>query len=246
MTQILFPTDGETVRSLAFYLAAEEYAAGLDGIGESMFFWTVQPSVIFGRNQCMEAEVNLSWCRAHRVQVFRRRSGGGCVYADRGNLMISYISPGLDARDAFCRYLSMMTDALRRLGVDAEPSGRNDILAGGRKISGNAFYTAAGKSIVHGTLLYDVDMEAMQAAITPSRDKLDRHGVASVRQRVTNMKTLPGMACGVRDTASLAVRLAERLCDSSLMLAPDQVEEISLLAGKYLDPVFVGGKADGH
>ena len=89
-------------------------------------------------------------------------------------------------------------------------------------------------------------MEAMQAAITPSRDKLDRHGVASVRQRVTNMKTLPGMACGVRDTASLAVRLAERLCDSSLMLAPDQVEEISLLAGKYLDPVFVGGKADGH
>ena len=246
MTQILFPSGGELSRPLSFYLAAEEYVAGWDSAEEYMFFWRVRPSVIFGRNQEMSAEVNLQWCNRHDVQVFRRRSGGGCVYADSGNLMVSYISPGVDVRSAFAKYLSMMTGALRKLGVEAEPSGNNDIVAYGRKISGNAFYTAAGKSIVHGTLLYDVDMEAMQAAITPSRDKLDRHGVASVRQRVTNMKTLPGMACGVRDTASLAVRLAERLCDSSLMLAPDQVEEISLLAGKYLDPVFVGGKTDGH
>ena len=95
MTQILFPT--QTDRPLVFYLAAEEYVARKLPCQESVFFWNVAPTVIFGRNQIMSAEVNLDWCSDNGVNIVRRKSGGGCVYADRGNLMVSYISPGLDA-----------------------------------------------------------------------------------------------------------------------------------------------------
>ena len=76
MTQIVFPTGTESERTPGFYLAAEEYVAGTDSADEAVFFWKVRPAVIFGRNQQMSAEVNLSWCMEHGVQVFRRRSGG--------------------------------------------------------------------------------------------------------------------------------------------------------------------------
>ena len=87
MLNVVFPALCES-RSPAFYLAAEEYLAR--NSGEDFFMlWRVGPSVIFGRNQDMEAEVNLPFCRREGIGVFRRKSGGGCVYADKGNLMIS-------------------------------------------------------------------------------------------------------------------------------------------------------------
>ena len=238
MTQIVFPTGTESERTPGFYLAAEEYVAGTDSADEAVFFWKVRPAVIFGRNQQMSAEVNLSWCMEHGVQVFRRRSGGGCVYADSGNLMVSYISPGVDVRSAFAKYLSMMTGALRKLGVEAEPSGNNDIVAYGRKISGNAFYTVAGKSIVHGTLLYDSDLDAMLSAITPSAEKLEKHGVASVRQRVANIRPMLGEKAareGVADMSSLMSWFAGYLCDTVLPLPEQAMSRIGIISGRYLD-----------
>ena len=242
MTQIVFPTGTESERTPGFYLAAEEYVAGTDSSDEAVFFWKVRPAVIFGRNQQMSAEVNLSWCMEHGVQVFRRRSGGGCVYADSGNLMVSYISPGVDVRSAFAKYLSMMTGALRKLGVEAEPSGNNDIVAYGRKISGNAFYTVAGKSIVHGTLLYDSDLDAMLSAITPSAEKLEKHGVASVRQRVANIRPMLGEKAareGVADMSSLMSWLAGYLCDTVLPLPEQAMSRIGIISGRYLDRDFI-------
>jgi lipoate-protein ligase A len=80
-----------------------------------------------------------------------------------------------------------LTEALRALGVPAEKSGRNDILVEGRKVSGNAFHQLSDRSIVHGTLLYSTDLEALTEAIRPPVEKLQRHGVESVRQRVVNL-----------------------------------------------------------
>ena len=184
MTQVLLPDHKE--RSLAFYLAMEEYVAK-EMEGEAFFVWRVAPTVIIGRNQVLENEVNMDYCRRHGVDIVRRKSGGGCVYSDMGNIMVSYVSRRGDVSEIFDRYMTAMTEALRALGVPAEKSGRNDILVEGRKVSGNAFHQLPDRSVVHGTLLYSTDLEALTEAIKPPVEKLQRHGVESVRQRVLNL-----------------------------------------------------------
>ena len=173
-------------RSLAFYLAMEEFVAR-EVEDEAFFVWRVEPTVIFGRNQVLENEVNLEYCREHCVDIVRRKSGGGCVYSDLGNIMVSYVSRRGDVSEVFDRYMTLLAESLRALGVPAEKSGRNDILVEGRKVSGNAFHQLPDRSIVHGTLLYSTDLEALTEAIRPPVEKLQRHGVESVRQRVMNL-----------------------------------------------------------
>jgi lipoic acid synthetase/lipoate-protein ligase A len=174
-------------RSLAFYLAMEEYVASAVE-DEAFFVWRVEPTVIYGRNQVLENEVNLEYCREHGIDIVRRKSGGGCVYSDLGNIMVSYVSRSGDVSEVFNRYMTSLCDALQALGVPAEKSGRNDILVEGRKISGNAFHQLPDRSIVHGTLLYSTDLDALAEAIRPPVEKLQRHGVESVRQISLSVK----------------------------------------------------------
>lgn len=179
------------VRRLSFYLAMEEFVARYLNEAECFFMWQVNPTVIFGRNQLIENEVNLDYCRANQIETYRRKSGGGCVYADRSNIMFSYITQDINVRFTFDKYLRMVAHVLRKLGVNAEASGRNDIHIDGKKVSGNAFYHLPGKSIVHGTMLFNTDMENLVRSITPSNEKLISKGVESVRQHVTNLFGVP-------------------------------------------------------
>ena len=156
----------------------------------TLFTWVVAPTVIYGRHQSAETEVNENYCREHGIAVVQRKSGGGCVYADEGNLMISFISPSTHSEQVFAEFLNIIAQALQAKGLPAVTTAHNDILVNGRKVSGCACFTSPTGTIVHGTLLYDVNLEAMLAAITPSTDKLAKHGVASVRQRVANLKEL--------------------------------------------------------
>ncbi|MBR6116346.1 MAG: lipoate--protein ligase family protein [Paludibacteraceae bacterium] len=160
----------------------------------TLFTWIVAPTVIYGRHQQAEVEVNETYCREHGIRVVQRKSGGGCVYADEGNLMISYIEPSDFSRrfseSPFTRFLNSVAQILQAYGVPAVTTAHNDILVGDRKVSGWACYTAPTGTIVHGTMLYDVDLEAMRHAITPTEQKLQKHGVASVRQRVQNLRSL--------------------------------------------------------
>lgn len=174
------------IRSLSFFLAMEEYVAGkIDG--ELFFVWQSEPTVIIGRNQDLEAEVNIPFCAEKNIRVVRRKSGGGCVYSDNGNIMVSYISPRGNVQDVFDRYLTLFTECLRSMGLEAARSERNDILIGDMKVSGNAFHQLPDRSIAHGTLLFSSDFETLEQAIRPPVEKLVRHGIKSVRQRVTNL-----------------------------------------------------------
>lgn len=216
-------------RSLVFYLAMEEYLAGAVE-DETFFVWRVAPTVIIGRNQDLESEVNLDYCRNHGVKVYRRKSGGGCVYSDKGNIMVSYVSRRGEVQEVFDRYLDAMTDCLRTLDLPAEKSGRNDILVDGRKVSGNAFHMLPDRSIVHGTMLYSTDFNALETAIMPPVEKLERHGVASVRQRVTNLLEHldPGKIASVD---ALEEYLVRHFTDGTIVLTPEQltlIEEMSL------------------
>lgn len=229
MKNIVLPDKIE--RSLAFWLAMEEFVA--KSVEEEAFFvWRVAPTVIIGRNQVLEAEVNLDYCRQHGVKVVRRKSGGGCVYADRDNIMISYISRRGDVKEIFDRYLSALTSCLCSLGLKAEKSGRNDILVNGHKVSGNAFHQLPDRSIVHGTLLYNTDFDALEEAIRPPVEKLQRHGVASVRQRVGNLKDHLTQT-SITSVEELEQFIINYFCDEEKVLPPETTAQIEALADGF-------------
>ena len=225
MVNIVLPDNAQ--RSLAFYLAMEEFVARKFE-GEAFFVWQTGPTVIYGRNQVLENEVNLAYCKENGVEIVHRKSGGGCVYSDMGNIMISCVSNHGEASIVFDRYLSQMTDLLCRLGVQAEKSGRNDILVNGKKVSGNAFRQLPNKSIVHGTLLYSTDFDALEQALLPPVEKLQRHGVESVRQRVGNLQDM--LPVGVE---ALKKAIVDNFCDSTLVLTLDDIAEIAELQKSY-------------
>lgn len=226
----------EKIRHLSFYLAMEEYLArrvlptlGTEGYDGLFFMWQVRPSVIFGRNQVAENEVNLDYCREHGIEVFRRKSGGGCVYADEDNLMFSFVTSDENVNFTYNRFMGMLLLVLRRLGIEATGTNHNDVLIGDRKVSGTAFYHLPGASIVHATMLYDTNMDHMLNAITPSSEKLQRKGVESVRQRITLLKDYIGLSI-----SELKDFVRQTLCQGETTLTPADVTAIEELEQEYL------------
>lgn len=219
-------------RSLVFYLAMEEFVAR-EIEDEAFFVWRVKPTVIIGRNQDIEAEVNMDYCMSNGVEVVRRKSGGGCVYSDMGNIMISYVSRRGDVSEIFEKYLDALVACLRAVGLDARKSGRNDVMVGDRKVSGNAFHMLPDRSIVHGTLLYSTDFDALETAILPPVEKLERHGVASVRQRVANLSELMDrLVIGTIET--LEDYLIKHFTDGTICLTECQMSEIEEMSKQYI------------
>lgn len=226
----------EKSRRLSFYLAMEEYVARYLNELECFFMWQVEPSVIFGRNQLIENEVNLDYCRQHGIHMYRRKSGGGCVYADNNNVMFSYITSADNVAFTFGKYMNMVVYMLRQLGVEATANGRNDVMIGDRKVSGNAFYHIPGRCIVHGTMLYDTHMEHMVGAITPSDEKLLSKGVQSVRQRVAFLKDYIGL-----DLESFKTHVRHTMCREEMQLTDADVECIEDMEKEYLSEAFIYG-----
>ena len=222
--------------SLPFYLAMEEYIAREFPVQDYFFMWQVKPTVIFGRNQLLENEVDVAFCKDNGIEFYRRKSGGGCVYADEGNIMLSYITPDTNVNFTFNRYMLMVEHALHKLGVDARTTGRNDIVIDGRKVSGNAFYRLPKCSIVHGTMLYDTDVDSMVNATTPSAAKLKSKGVGSVRQRVTTVKE--HISISIEDFKK---SLRESLCDDTLVLGADEMKAIEEISKEYYSHEFIYG-----
>ena len=209
------------VRPLPFYLAMEEYVARHINETECFFMWQVEPTVIYGRNQVVENEVNLAYCQEHGIRVVRRKSGGGCVYADMDNLMLSYITTGENVGFAFNQFVNMILLVLRKAGVQATGTSHNDIMVGDHKVCGTACYHLSGRCIVHSTMLYDTNMTHMLNAITPGPEKLDKKGIQSVRQRITLLKDHTSLTL-----EELKVLIRETLCRGERMLTPEEVKEI--------------------
>ncbi len=193
MTYLIIPHTGTTPH-LPFYFAVEEYVAHHFTDDDYFFIWTVEPTVMLGRNQLIANEVNVDYCREHGVHVYRRKSGGGCVFADKGCLQFSFIIKDDDVNATFKNYMRTIAGILNKAGVGAELSGRNDILVDGKKVAGAAFYRVPNRSVLHNTLLYCTDLQHLSGAITPSEQKLSSKGVESVRQRVTNVGDYTNMS----------------------------------------------------
>lgn len=170
----------------AYNLAFEEFVLTHRTEGDILILWQNDNAVIIGRNQNTAEEIDQGFVDAHGIRVVRRNTGGGAVYHDLGNLNYSFIT---DAGASKVAFTDPVIRALRSLGLDAEVSGRNDILVSGKKVSGTAQQVSKGRVLHHGTLLFDSDSSMITGALTPDPGKFQSKGVKSVRSRVGNIRT---------------------------------------------------------
>lgn len=227
----------EKNRLTSFYLATEEYVARHIAKQEDYFFiWQVPPTVMVGRNQLIDNEINLPYCKKKGIHLIRRKSGGGCIYVDEGCLLFSCITHDDQVNMVFNQYIDRIVTMLNTIGVDAIAGGRNDILIDGKKISGNAFYHVPNKSIVHGTMLYDTNLQNMVESITPSQQKLISKGVQSVRQHIALLKDYTSLT--IEEVKQYARKY---LCTSTLSLAPNDIKGIEEIEKDYLSDEFTFG-----
>lgn len=171
-------------------LAIEEYLLkNMDVENEPiLLFYINQPSIIIGKNQNTIEEINTDYVEDNNIIVVRRLSGGGAVYHDKGNLNFSFLTK--DDGNSFLNYKKFtqpVVDALEKMGVHAELSGRNDILAEGKKVSGNAQFSTRGRMFSHGTLMFDTEIDAVVSALKVKKDKIESKGIKSIRSRVANI-----------------------------------------------------------
>ena len=161
------------------------------------YVWRNRPSVIIGLNQNAYSEVNIPYIERNDILLARRVTGGGAVYHDLQNINYTIVGSSSDLEKDYSGYLHYMVDALHTLGVNAELSGRNDILVDGRKVSGYAKRVWRDRLMIHGTLMYDVDLDTLTDALATDGSKLEGKGIASVRSRVANLKDLLPCFSGV-------------------------------------------------
>lgn len=171
-------------------LAIEEYVLKNMDIEKDdyLLFYINQPSIIIGKNQNTIEEINTDYVEENDIIVVRRLSGGGAVYHDLNNLNFSFLTK--DDGNSFNNYKKFtqpVVDALANLGVNSELSGRNDILAEGKKVSGNAQYSTRGRMFSHGTLMFNLDIDAVVNSLKVKQDKIESKGIKSVRSRVANI-----------------------------------------------------------
>ena len=217
-----------------YNMAFDEYCLESLPMDEPVFYlWQNRPAVIVGFNQEVNTEVNLDFLKENGIDLVRRVTGGGAVFHDLGNLNYTIVGRSEDLERDYPEYASIMAKALQSLGVPATLSGRNDILVEGRKVSGFAKRVCKNRLMVHGTLMYNVDVDVLTKVLNPSNTKLQSKGIASVRSRVANLcDYLPE----IPNIQTFSNRLEEILscnnADTEYQLSDTDLTNIQLLTDK--------------
>lgn len=232
-----------------FNMAFDEYALEQLPLDEPLFFlWQNRAAVIIGLNQDIHTEVNLDYAREHDIAVARRITGGGAVYHDLGNLNYTIVGRSTDMERDYPEYTKHMLHALQALGINAELSGRNDILVEGRKVSGYAKRVYKDRLMVHGTLMYDVNIDRLTHVLTPPTDKFTSKGITSVKSRVLNLRNhFPQFADINALTQALERHLSCQYQDKEYKLTEEQLAEIRAIAEhKFTTTDWVYGRSPSN
>jgi len=202
--------DNRGITDARVNLALEEYVFRHKPVDDDvLLFYVNAPALLIGRNQNTIEEIDPDVVDARGITVVRRVSGGGAVYHDLGNLNFSVMTPHVTGRfNRYDHFTQPVIDVLRDLGVPAALGGRNDILAGERKISGNAQFATPTRMFSHGTLLFDSNLDDVTAALRPKPGKVESKGVKSIRSRVANISEFTHEALTVDE---LRERIVERI-----------------------------------
>lgn len=179
-----------TTTNPCFNLALEQFVFdSMDRTKDYIILWQNHNTIVVGKNQNTIAEINQEFVQQNKITVVRRLSGGGAVYHDLGNLNFTIIVSQKDkiADFDFARFNKPVVRVLKKLGIKAEITGRNDITIEDKKISGNAQYVKDGRIMDHGAILYDTDLSVLSKALRVSKDKIASKGISSVQSRVTNI-----------------------------------------------------------
>lgn len=187
-----------------FNVALEEDVLFQAHQGVTLYLWKNEPTVVIGHNQNAWAECDPEELAYRGIHLARRLSGGGAVYHDLGQMNFTFACKESCADSNL--WQRIILSAVATLGLIGEASGRNDLLCQGRKFSGQAMYAEDGYCYHHGTILVNTNLESMEAALRPSRVKLEKRGIDSVRSRVVNLAELvPGLTV---ETMQQAVQTA--------------------------------------
>ena len=235
-------------RDAAFNFGAEYYLAAERDLGAPVFMlWSTAPTLMIGKYQNVFEEVDLAFVRDNGIKITRRLSGGGTIYTDEGGFQFTFIEKGGDLID-FSGYMEPVAEALNKMGVPAKINGRNDMLLGGKKISGNAQFKLGGKTVHHGSLLFDTDLDMMERASRPPGYKITSKSIKSVRDRVTNIKEAAGLDMTAERFADELVRRIAEVTGSPerYELTAEDRERIEELADAHFrdrDSVFLHAPA---
>ena len=215
-----------------FNMAFDEYCLEKLSIDEPVFYlWQNRPSVIIGANQEVHTEVNLDYLKENNIALVRRVTGGGAVYHDLGNLNYTIVGQSDDLERDYPEYTRYMLLALQKLGIPATMSGRNDILVDGRKVSGFAKRVCKNRLMIHGTLMFNVNLDKLTQALCPPASKLQSKGIASVRSRVANLcEYLPKIADISIFKQHLESILSNNYTDQEWELSMEDIQNIEQLA----------------
>ncbi|MEW9501650.1 lipoate--protein ligase [Jeotgalibacillus marinus] len=214
--------DNKGITDPQINLAIEEYALkNLDINQTYLLFYINEPSIIVGKNQNTIEEISTNYVEKNNIRVVRRLSGGGAVYHDLGNLNFSFITKDDgDSFHNFKKFTEPVVKALHQIGVPAELKGRNDLLVGERKISGNAQFSTKGRMFSHGTLMFDSEIDHVVSALKVRKDKIESKGIKSIRSRVANISEFMDEKVTIEEFKQL---ILQHIFDGS-----DQIEEYVL------------------
>jgi len=174
----------------AYNLAFEEFVLQTRRERPYLLLWQNENTIVIGQNQNAEAEIDRPFVEAHQIHVVRRTTGGGAVYHDLGNLNYSFITDVEHAETiTYQQFTRPVVEALQGLGLQAEASGRNDILVEGRKVSGTAQRLMGKRVLHHGTLLFDSNPDMIAGALRADPAKFQSKSTQSVRTRVGNIRS---------------------------------------------------------
>jgi len=158
---------------------------------DMLLFYINRPSVIVGRNQSVEAEVNTAYCATHGIEVIKRITGGGTVYHDYGNINYAFFIRKHTKSVLDLDFASPVVVALGSLGIQATVGARRELLCDGRKISGTASHTTGDSILFHGTLLHHTNLTHLSEALKGDLSRRGRH-VASAPATVMNLSEVTG------------------------------------------------------